>query len=94
MVTSIQSYLTAATVLAGVLFSASADAASPAEQSAFPGYFHGGEVRIVSSSHQDTAWMNTPDACRHYRIEHVIVPALDIMRKNPRYTFCMEARCM
>jgi alpha-mannosidase len=58
---------------------------------AFPGYFQNGQLRIVSSSHQDTAWMDTPDACRRFRIEHNIMPALRMMRKDPHYTFCMEA---
>lgn len=55
-----------------------------------PGYFQGGEVRIVSSSHQDTAWMDSPAACRKFRIENNIMPALEMMRKDPAYTFCME----
>jgi len=54
------------------------------------GYFDGGEVRIVSSSHQDTAWMDTPAACRRFRVENNIMPALEMMRKDPNYTFCME----
>jgi alpha-mannosidase len=55
-----------------------------------PNYFAAGEVCIVSSSHQDTAWMDTPSACRRFRIEQNILPALEMMRKDPNYTFCME----
>jgi alpha-mannosidase len=55
------------------------------------GYFEGGEVLIVSSSHQDTAWMDTPEACRIFRVEKNILPALTMMRKDPNYTFCMES---
>ena len=62
-------------------------AGSGAEEKA--GYFDGGEVRIVSSSHQDTAWMDTPAACRTFRVEYNIMPALEMMRKDPNYTFCM-----
>lgn len=67
----------------------------PAEKQTQPAgpqslYFNNGSVFIVSSSHQDTAWMDTPAACRQYRIEHVILPALELMRNNPDYTFCME----
>lgn len=54
-------------------------------------YFEGGEVRIVSSSHQDTGWMDTPAACRNFRVENNIMPALQMMRKDPGYTFCMES---
>ena len=53
-------------------------------------YFDAGRVFIVSSSHQDTAWMDTPAFCRQFRIEHCILPALEMMRKDPQYTFCME----
>ncbi|HEY3860644.1 MAG TPA: discoidin domain-containing protein [Verrucomicrobiae bacterium] len=55
-----------------------------------PACFSNGEVRIVSSSHQDTAWMNTQDYCRRYRIEHVLLPALEMMRQDPHYAFSME----
>jgi hypothetical protein len=60
-----------------------------AEQAA-PAYFAGGKVFIVSSSHQDTAWMDTPATCRQFRVEHNLLPALAMMRQHPDYTFCME----
>jgi hypothetical protein len=53
-------------------------------------YFANGRVLIVSSSHQDTAWMDSPATCRTFRIEHNILPALEMMRQHPDYTFCME----
>jgi len=53
-------------------------------------YFDTGRAFIVSSSHQDTAWMDTPAACRQFRVEHNIMPALEMMRKDANYTFCME----
>ena len=34
--------------------------------------------------------MDTPDACRQFRIEKNIMPALQRMRADPSYTFCME----
>ena len=62
-----------------------------ADVAAAPGYFtHDGTINLVSSSHQDTAWMDTPAACRKFRIEHNIMPALEMMRKDAHYTFCME----
>jgi alpha-mannosidase len=45
---------------------------------------------IISSSHQDIAWMDSPEACRKYRDEHCITPALEMMRANPDYRFVME----
>ena len=49
-----------------------------------------GTVEIVSSSHQDTAWMDTPDFCRRFRVEQNILPALEMMEKDPSYCFAME----
>ena len=54
------------------------------------GYFGKGTVNIICSSHQDIAWMNTPDSCREERIHDIIIPALDLIDKNPAYRFEME----
>jgi alpha-mannosidase len=53
-------------------------------------YFRSGFLDIVSSSHQDIAWMDTPQACEDYRINHCILPALEMMRRDPHYHFTME----
>jgi hypothetical protein len=47
-------------------------------------------LRIISSSHQDIAWMNSPDACREYRDLQCITPALKMMAENKDYCFVME----
>jgi alpha-mannosidase len=47
-------------------------------------------IRIISSSHQDIAWMNSPEACVEYRDTHCITPALEMMSRNPDYCFVME----
>jgi alpha-mannosidase len=47
-------------------------------------------IRIISSSHQDIAWMNSPEACVEYRDTHCITPALEMMAGNPDYCFVME----
>lgn len=54
------------------------------------GYFAGGTIHIIQSSHQDIAWMDTPEYCRTERINDIIMPALEIMRENPEFTFEME----
>jgi alpha-mannosidase len=54
------------------------------------GYFQNGTIHIIQSSHQDIAWMNTPEYCREERIEDIIIPALDIMKKDDKFTFEME----
>lgn len=53
-------------------------------------YFKTGTVDIISSSHQDIAWMNTPDSCRMERIEKIIEPAMNMMKGNPDFRFGME----
>ena len=50
----------------------------------------GGTIRLLSSSHQDIAWMDSPEKCMIYRDEHCITPALALMARNPDYCFVME----
>jgi len=52
--------------------------------------FAGGRLRILSSSHQDIAWMDSPEACMKYRDENCITPALEMMARDPGYFFIME----
>ena len=54
------------------------------------GYFKNGKVHIICSSHQDIAWMNTPDSCRMERVHDIVIPALDIIEKEPGFKFEME----
>ena len=54
------------------------------------GYFKEGTFHIISSSHQDIAWMDTPEVCRHERVNDIIAPALDIMKTDKEYYFGME----
>lgn len=54
------------------------------------GYFKNGTIHILQSSHQDIAWMDTPEYCRTERIHDIIDPALDMMRDNPNFSFEME----
>ena len=54
------------------------------------GYFSQGEICLVQSSHQDIAWMDTPDYCRTERINDIILPALELMREDPDFSFEME----
>ncbi|GAB1358255.1 glycoside hydrolase family 38 C-terminal domain-containing protein [Porphyromonadaceae bacterium] len=54
------------------------------------GYFQQGVIHILQSSHQDIAWMGTPDYCRHERIHDIIIPALEMMKEDSAFTFEME----
>lgn len=53
-------------------------------------YFGEGKIHVISSSHQDIAWMNTPDSCRHERVHDIVIPALDLIEKEPEFKFEME----
>lgn len=54
------------------------------------GYFKNGTIDIINTSHQDIAWMNTPDSCKDERIHKIIIPALEMAEKNPGFSFGME----
>ena len=54
------------------------------------GYFGDGKIHVISSSHQDIAWMNTPDSCRHERVFDIVIPALDLIESEPGFKFEME----
>lgn len=53
-------------------------------------YFENGVIHIVSSSHQDIGWMDTPERCIEGRDKYVITPALERMKENPSFCFTME----
>ena len=55
------------------------------------GWFAGGFVRIICSSHQDIAWMDSPEACRRQRDVVVITPALKLLHEHPDYRFDLES---
>ncbi len=49
-----------------------------------------GTQYLLTSSHQDIAWMDTPAQCIIDRDQKVITPALAIMRESPRFCFDLE----
>jgi len=53
-------------------------------------YFANGKIHIIVSSHQDIAWMNSPDSCREERVNDIVIPALDLMDKTDAFKFEME----
>ncbi|AQT68763.1 Mannosylglycerate hydrolase [Anaerohalosphaera lusitana] len=57
-----------------------------------PTYFdNGGTIHVVSSSHQDIAWMDSPQFCREWRDENNMTPALEMMQKDEDYRFTVES---
>ncbi|MBN8854255.1 MAG: hypothetical protein BGO55_07655 [Sphingobacteriales bacterium 50-39] len=55
-----------------------------------PDYFTGGTIHVVPSSHQDIAWMDTPDSCSRFRDMHVITPALQRLKESKEFRFSVE----
>jgi alpha-mannosidase len=53
-------------------------------------YFKNGTLHIINSSHQDIAWMDSPEACEKYRDENVITPVLKRLSENPDFRYSME----
>lgn len=49
-----------------------------------------GTIHLMGSSHQDIAWMDSPEKCIRHRDEEVITPALEIMRRHPDFRYGME----
>jgi alpha-mannosidase len=49
-----------------------------------------GRLHIISSSHQDIAWMDSPEKCIVFRDTNCITPALAMMARDPAYSFTME----
>lgn len=54
------------------------------------GYFKNGTIHIISSSHQDIAWVNSAEVCRNGRIHQIIEPAMKMIDEDPSYAFGME----
>lgn len=54
-------------------------------------FFADGAFHIMSSSHQDIGWEDTPHACAAYRDTAVISPALELLAQNPDYCYSVEA---
>ena len=49
-----------------------------------------GVIHLIGSSHQDIAWMDSPEKCMEQRDVAVITPALKIMNEHPDFRYGME----
>ena len=56
----------------------------------WPAYFADGTIHIISSSHQDIGWEDTPENCAVGRDLHVITPAIERLEQNPDFRFSNE----
>ena len=59
-------------------------------QTANSSYFSKGIIHIIPASHQDIAWMDSPENCMNQRDTMMIAPAIRLMEKNPSYVFSVE----
>jgi len=57
-------------------------------------YFRDGALHLITSSHQDIAWMDDPFTCIADRDSIVITPALRIVERNPDYKYSVEDALM
>lgn len=58
------------------------------------GYFSAGRIDIMSSSHQDIAWMDSPNQCMLDRDSKVLTPALALLEQNPDFRYSAEQALM
>jgi alpha-mannosidase len=58
------------------------------------GYFKNGVIHFITSSHQDNAWMDSPQKCMADRDSLVLTPALEILKKFPDYHYSVEDALM
>ena len=49
-----------------------------------------GTIHLISSSHQDIAWMDSPEQCIEDRDVRLITPALEFLQTEPECRFDME----
>ena len=49
-----------------------------------------GRIHFIISTHQDIAWMDSPDQCIKDRDEKILTPTLAIMTNDPKYRFDLE----
>lgn len=54
-------------------------------------YFKDGKLHLVNSSHQDIAWVNSPNACMRERADHIMLPVLERMAQDQNFCFSVES---
>ena len=58
-------------------------------------YFKNGTINIITSSHQDIAWMDSIGACEKWRDENIITPVLKLLADNRSFSYTVEdALCL
>ncbi len=57
-------------------------------------YFRNGTIHLLTSSHQDIAWMDSPERCVQQRDVNIITPALEMLKTHPDYHYSCEQALM
>ena len=57
-------------------------------------YFKNGTIHLATSSHQDIAWMDTPQQCMIDRDQKIISPALEMLKRDTTYHYSAEQALM
>jgi alpha-mannosidase len=53
-------------------------------------YLRAATVNMIPNSHNDIAWLDTPEATANWRRDKVIGPAIPLLEKHPNYRYGME----
>jgi alpha-mannosidase len=53
-------------------------------------YLSNATINIIPNSHNDIAWLDTPEATANWRRDKVIGPAISLLEKYPDYRYGME----
>ena len=56
--------------------------------------FAAGYIELITSSHQDIAWMDNPTSCMELRDTMILTPAFDLLARNPDYHYTAEQALM
>jgi alpha-mannosidase len=58
---------------------------------AYHSYFDGGTFDILATNHNDLGWLDTQKVTADYRSAELILPAMEIMKKDPDFRYSMES---
>jgi alpha-mannosidase len=58
---------------------------------AYHSYFDGGTFDLLATNHNDLGWLDTQKVTADYRSAELILPAMEIMKKDPDFRYSMES---
>jgi alpha-mannosidase len=57
----------------------------------YKGYFDGGTFNILATNHNDLGWLDIQSVTADYRSKELILPAMELMKKDPDFKYSMES---